>query len=633
MCGIAGMVAAPGRAQRSLDEVRRMCRALSRRGPDGNHQEDLGGTVFGHARLAIIDLDTGDQPQANEDGSVTVVVNGEIYNYVELRAELEARGHRFRTRSDIEVIPHLYEDHGLDFVDHLRGMFAIALWDAPRRRLVLVRDRLGKKPIYHATVGDRFYFASELKALLEIEDLPRELAHEALEDFFTFQYVPAPKTIFRGIAKVPAATMLVREDGRESLREYWRLPEQADAGLDGDEALERVAAVLDEAVRIRLRSDVPLGAFLSSGIDSTLVVSSAAGLLDEPLQTRTIAFDSANSDEVRLAEAVAARFGTRHRTRSAASEITGLFEEVADYLDEPLGDSSTLPSYLVSKLAREDVKVAISGDGGDESFGGYAWRYSQNLLLDRWRQRLPGALGRGLVGAIAAIYPKLDRFPKKFRLKWGLRNLSLSAAEAYFLDMSIFRPETKTALYRPEFRRALDGYRAADAFVARFEEEPERDLLGRILRTDLKTYLAEGVLAKVDRMSMANSLEVRSPLLDQEMVELAFRLPAELKLKGTTGKLLLRRLAASRVGREISEAPKSGFAPPLAAWLRGDLAPLFRDLVLAPSSGVAELLDRGRIERLFAEHLSGRADHARPLWLILCFESWRRRFATATVRA
>ncbi len=633
MCGIAGVLAEPTRSAESLAEVERMCVALSRRGPDGNHQEDLGCAVFGHSRLAIIDLATGDQPQGNEDGSVKVVVNGEIYNYLELRADLEARGHRFRTQSDIEVIPHLYDEYGLAFVDHLRGMFAIALWDAREKRLVLVRDRLGKKPIYHAQVGDRFYFASELKALLEIEDLEREIAVEAVEDYFTFQYVPAPRTIFRAVAKLPAATMLIRKDGRNRLLEYWKLPESHDPAIGEDEAVERIASVLDEATRLRLRSDVPLGAFLSSGIDSTLVVSSAAGQLEGPLETRTIAFDSANSDEVRLAEAVARKFGTRHRTRPAAADVVALFDKVAGYLDEPLGDSSTLPSYLVSELAREDVKVAISGDGGDESFGGYAWRYSQNLLLDRWRRRLPGAPGRRLIGMIAAIYPKFDRLPKRFRLKWGLRNLSLSAAEAYFLDMSIFRPETKAALYRPEFRRSLGGYRSSEGFIARFEEGEDRDLLARILRTDLKTYLAEGVLAKVDRMSMANSLEVRSPLLDQEVVELAFRLPPELKIRGKTGKRVLRRLAADRVGREISEAPKSGFAPPLAGWLRGDLAPVFRDLVLARDSALGEILDRGVVERLFADHVAGRSDQSRPLWLMLAFEAWRRRFAAATVRS
>ena len=634
MCGIAGIVAAPGRASRSLAEVEAMCSALKLRGPDGQHAEDIGGgVVFGHARLAIIDLSTGDQPQSNEDGSVQVVVNGEIYNYVELRADLEARGHVFKTQSDIEVIPHLYDEYGIAFVEHLRGMFAVALLDTKTRELVLVRDRLGKKPIYYAEIGDRFYFASELKALLEIEDLPREVSAEAVEDFLTFQYVPAPRTIFRAVKKIPAATMLRRRDGRSELQEYWRLPEEVDESITEEEAVARISEILDESVRIRLRSDVPLGAFLSAGIDSTLVVSTATGQLPGPLETRTIAFDGDNSDEVRLAEELARRLGTHHQTRSASTDVLDLVEKVGGYLDEPLGDSSTLPSYLVSEITRADVKVAISGDGGDESFGGYAWRYSQNLLLDRWRRRLPGAFGRGLVGMIAAAYPKLDRFPKKFRLKWGLRNLSVSAEEAYFLDMSIFRPEHKAKLYRRDFRRSLDGYEAREHFLARFADAGDRDLLGRILHVDLKTYLAEGVLAKVDRMSMANSLEVRSPLLDQEMVELAFRLPSRLKLGDGVGKKVLRRMAADRVGKDISEAPKNGFAPPLAGWLRTELADIFRDLVLAPTSGIDEYLERAEVERMFEEHRSGQSDHARPLWLMLVLENWRRHFARATVRS
>ncbi len=628
MCGIAGVVAPVGRVDESATEVRRMCAQLAKRGPDGIHQERIGGVVLGHARLAIIDLNTGDQPQGNEDDSIKVVVNGEIYNYVELRADLEQRGHTFRTQSDIEVIPHLYEEYGDNFVDHLRGMFAIALWDVSTQRLVLVRDRLGKKPLYYIQHKDRFYFASELKALLQVEDFDLHVDLEALEDFFTFQYIPSPKTAYREIRKIPAATMMIMKDAHCRFHRYWEPSLVVDHSLSEDDALDRLEEIFDEAVRIRMRSDVPLGAFLSSGIDSTLVVASAAGLIDGPLTTTTIAFDDANGDEVRLAEEVARKFGTNHSTKLIDADIRETLERVSSYLDEPLGDSSTLPSFLVSRAAREDVKVAISGDGGDESFGGYAWRYYQNIMLDTWRRRLPGKAGRKLVGLAALLYPKMDRMPKPLRLKWGLKNLSVSAEEAYFLDMSVFRPEHKNELYRAEFRHGLGGYHAKSVFMDQFAETEGHDLLTRILKLDLNTYLADGVLAKVDRMSMANSLEVRSPLLDHKVVEFAFSLPRSFKMEGRQGKKILRRMSAKRVGDEVARAPKSGFAPPLAGWLRNELADVFRDLVLENSHGVHLLLESKKVRKMYEEHVSRKFNHARPLWLMLSFEMWFRSFGS-----
>ncbi len=605
-----------------------MCAQLAKRGPDGIHQERLDGVVLGHSRLAIIDLNTGDQPQGNTDGSVKVVVNGEIYNYIELRADLKDQGYQFKTESDIEVIPHLYDKYGDDFVQHLRGMFSIALWDCRQRRLVLVRDRLGKKPLYYAEYKDRFYFASELKSILQIEDIELHTDLEAMEDFFTFQYIPSPKTAFQEIRKLPAATMMTWKDGKSSFRKYWEPSLVVDMTMTEETALERFEELFDEAVKLRLRSDVPLGAFLSSGIDSTLVVASATGLLDTALRTTTIAFDSANNDEVRLAEEVAKKFGTNHQTKSIHADVRETLERVSSYLDEPLGDSSTLPSFLVSKAAREDVKVAISGDGGDESFGGYARRYSQNLMLDKWRRKLPGDLGRKLVGLVSYLYPKMDWAPQPFRLKWGLRNLSVTAEEAYFLDMSVFRPENKKELYRSEFRQGLDGYDAKNVFMRHFAETEGHDLLTRILKLDLNTYLADGVLAKVDRMSMANSLEVRSPLLDHKVVEFAFSLPRSLKMQGGQGKRILRAMSSRRVGDEVAKAPKSGFAPPLANWLRNELREVFQDFVLENSHGVHLLLESKTIRKMFEDHCAKKANHARPLWLILSFEMWFRSFGS-----
>jgi asparagine synthase (glutamine-hydrolysing) len=623
MCGIAGYLVAPERAESFVPQVQGMVDALNRRGPDGTAVEVFDGAVLGHARLAIIDLDTGDQPQSNADGRIVVVVNGEIYNYVELRAELEARGHVFRTKSDIEVIPHLYDELGLDFVDKLQGMFAIALWDRPRRRLVLVRDRLGKKPLYYAHTPEGFAFASELKSFAKLPGVDRRLDWEAVEDFLTYQYVPAPRSILRGIKKVPGAHRLILESGGEPrLEEYWSPPEEINEGLDMEGALAQFDERFDRAVRIRLRSDVPLGAFLSSGIDSSLVCATASPMLPEGIRTTTIAFGESNRAETEMAEAIARKIGARHETRVIDADAGGVFEEVSDYLDEPLADSSTLPTWMVSAAARESVKVAISGDGGDESFGGYAWRYGQNLQFDKIRRVLPF---RRVFGALAAIYPKLDRAPRPLRLKYGLRNLSVDALEAYFLDMSVFRPEDKAALYRGELRRRIGDYDARGVLRAPFERRPDSSLLERLLYTDLKTYLGEGVLAKVDRMSMGNSLEVRSPLLDQEIVSLAFTLPASLKIEGGQGKLILREMARRRVGEDVARAPKSGFAPPLAGWLRRELGDRLRDEVIESPRLVGELFDQQARRSMFEAHRRGERDWSRQLWSMLVLETWFRR--------
>lgn len=626
MCGIAGAKGPTDRRQKTMDEVRRMIIPLGRRGPDGAGFGAWEGTVFGHARLAIIDLSTGDQPQSNEDESVVVVVNGEIYNYIELRAELEAKGRKFRTKSDIEVIPHLWDEIGFDFVKRLRGMFAIALYDRKKDMLVLARDRLGKKPIYFSEKDGVIRFASELKSLLEIDELDFTIDRTAIEDFLTLQYIPSPKTIFRGIEKVPAATIVSFKDGGRKTIRYWKPSLVLDEAASEDEWLDRTSKILDEAVRIRLRSDVPLGAFLSGGIDSNIVTAAASRLLPGPLKTTTISFGDVNRSEVDLARRTAEKFKTDHREKSAEVAVREAVLAVAEYLDEPLGDSSTVPTYLVSKAAREEVTVAVSGDGGDETFGGYAFRYRQNLTLDHVRRRLPGAIGKKMVGLAARLYPKADRMPRVFRWKWALENLAVSAEQAYCLDMSIFRPIDKLSLYRPEFAESLGGYRAWDTLERFFAEAPSGDLLPRLLHVDLNTYLADGVLAKVDRMSMANSLEVRSPLLDQEIVELACRIPPRFKLVGHQGKYLLRKLADRAVGPEIARAPKVGFAPPLGSWLVNELRSLFEDAVFSKDSIAKEYLRPEGIEGLWRDHASGRRNHERLLWLVLTLELWNKHF-------
>lgn len=625
MCGIAGIVAEAAATPADEADVARMLEALRHRAPDGSHTYRAGRTVLGHGRLAIIDLVTGDQPVFNEDGTVAVVLNGEIYNYVELRRDLEARGHRFSTRSDTEVIAHLWEDRGERFVDALRGMFAIALHDLRSDTLVLVRDRLGKKPVHFAELPARFAFASELKALLVLPEMPRTPDPEAVDDYFTWQYVPAPRTIFAAARKLAAGHMLIRKNGAHRIVEYWDAPLATAASGDGEAILDGLEDEIREAVRLRLRSDVPLGAFLSGGIDSNLVVAHAAKLAEGPLRTTTIAFRGADS-EAGLAALTARRYGTDHEVIAVDAEAAAVFERVTAILDEPLGDSSTIPTWIVSREARRRVTVALSGDGGDEGFGGYAWRYWQNQALDRVRRRLPTALRRGLFGGLARAWPKGDRWPKPLRLKWGLQNLAVSAEEAYGLDMSILRPDLKRRLYTPDFARRLSGRYAFESMRTWFRRAEGRDLLARLMYVDLKTYLADGVNAKVDRMSMAHALEVRAPLLDHRVIEAGARIPADLRMEGRTGKIPLRRLAARVVDPEVVNAAKAGFAPPIASWLRRELRPLVEDLVAGPLDGLAPWLRPESVRRIAAEHMSGRRDHARPLWLFLVFETWFRRF-------
>lgn len=632
MCGIAGVMVHGPAGLEDEAVVRDMLATLKHRGPDGFGCETVDQAVLGHARLAIIDLESGDQPQADESGRFHVVVNGEIYNYRELRADLEARGHRFRTQSDIEVIPHLYAEMGDAFVDRLRGMFAIALYDRKKRRLVLVRDRLGKKPLCYAMLKNGIAFSSEPRALTVAPGVDLEPDPEAIELYLTYQYVPAPWSIYRGIKKVPAATLVSLEsDGRLQSRRYWDPLPAPDASITEDAALERLDGVLREASKLRLRSDVPVGSFLSGGIDSGLVVSYLMEETDA-LEAVTVGFPGTAEDERHLTRLTAEATGVALREELVEIDVAPLVNEVLGFMDEPNGDSSCIPTWIVSKATASSVKVAISGDGGDESFAGYASRYRQNRNINRLRAVVPRFLRRPLVGTAARLAPKGDRLPRVLRWKNILTSLSREVEDAYALDMSIFRPETKGRLYAPGFRDALGNFDASRIIREPFRRAQGADLLSQLLYVDRHTYLGEGVLAKVDRMSMAHSLEVRSPLLDQEVVELAAVLPPALKLRGHVGKHCLRALAARRLPRKVVEAKKSGFSPPLPGWLRGPLKPMLEERVLDRSSFSSELFNQDAVRAMLAEHVEGRRNHARPLWLLLVLESWAatRRPAGAT---
>ncbi len=604
--------------------VREMLLALRHRGPDGSRVEERGGATLGHARLAIIDLETGDQPQSDESGRIRVVVNGEIYNYVELRRDLEARGHRFRTRSDVEVIPHLYRERGEAFVEDLRGMFAIALHDEERDRLVLVRDRLGQKPLYHAGTEGAFFFASELSAFERIPGLDGAVDPEALDLFFTYQYVPAPWTIRKGVRKLEAGTMLILEaDGTSRIRRYWDSRPRVDEGLEGEEALAEVEELLEESSRLRLRSDVPLSLFLSGGIDSGLVAAAVAGVT-KPLAL-TIAFPGAAEDESEGARLTAEALELPQRIRSVSMGAAETVGRVLEHMDEPHGDASCVPTWVVCREAARGFKVSLSGDGGDESFAGYEDRYTQNLAIDGLRRFLPEGVRRRLFGLLATLLPKGDGLPRFLRWKRISRSLSLQVEDAYHLDMSIVRPSLKRRLYGQDLRRSLGTFDSSLPIRRAFREAGECDLLSRLLYVDRRTWLAEGVLAKVDRMSMAHSLEVRSPLLDHRLVEAAARIPSTLKLRGGRGKRLLRELAKKRLPPDVVRAPKAGFAPPLAEWLRGDLGRLFQESVLASDARLGDLLEMNVVRELFSAHGAGKENHARPLWVLLVMETWLRR--------
>ena len=626
MCGISGVVHTdPGRPV-DRESFRRMTATLTHRGPDADGYLFGDGVALGHRRLSIIDVGGGDQPIYNEDHTRAVVFNGEIYNFRELRAELIARGHRFRTASDTEAIVHAWEQYGDDCVSRLRGMFALALWDGPARRLLLARDRLGKKPLYYAHDGERLVFASELKALIADPSMKRTVDPEAVDDYLAFGAVPAPRTIYQGIAQLPPAHYLLWEDGRIRLAEYWDV--RFDVGPERSERdyLEEFAALLAEAVRLRMISDVPLGAFLSGGVDSSAVVMAMAGESTRPVLTTSVAFRESGFNEAPHARQVAQAFQTDHRQIVVEPRAAEILPTLVWHLDEPFADSSALPTYYLARAARERVTVALSGDGGDETFGGYAWRYGLNMLEHRVRRRLPAWLRHGLLGPLASAWPKADRLPRPLRWKFFLRNLSLSPERAYFHDMSLFTPADKARLLSREFRTTLGEHDPFAAFARHFERVAGLDHLSRITYVDLKTYLPNDILVKVDRMAMANSLEVRSPLLDHKVVEFAASVPARFKFRGTTSKYLVKRYLERSLPASLVHRPKQGFSIPLARWLRSDLREIAHDLLLSERARRRGYFSTDTVRALWKAHQSGRRDHAHRLWALMMLELWQRLF-------
>jgi len=618
MCGIAGMLAEPGRLADSR-LLRAMTGILAHRGPDGDGHHEDGRVGLGHRRLSIIDLATGEQPMSNDDASVWITFNGEIYNYRELRRELESRGYRFRTASDTEVIIKAYEAFGPDCVGHLRGMFAFALWDSRRRRLFLARDRAGIKPLVYAWNGRRLLFASELKALLQAPDLARELDSEALRDYLTFLYIPSPKTIFRGIRKLPPASYLLLDaDGGEPvIRRYWQLEFRPEAGRGEAEWIEGLRAQLADAVQSHLVSDVPIGAFLSGGVDSGSVVALMARAAQGPVRTFSIGFEDEAFDEVGYARQVAQRYHTDHYEFVVKPDALEALPRLAWQFDEPFADSSALPTYYVSKITREHVTVGLSGDGGDENFAGYT-RYARALALHRGLDRGPGRLVRPFLALGGRLLPTGARGQGYLAL------LGADPVERYFQIMTGGRIGALRGLLGADVRDSVMPGLGPDRFRAHAGAAAAHDYVAALQRIDIETYLPEDILTKVDRTSMLVSLEARVPLLDHVLMEYVATMPTALKLSDTGGKAIFKHAMADALPHDVLHRPKMGFGVPLARWFRAELGDHAREVLLDGRTRRRGLLDPDAVAGLLEEHRSGRRDRATLLWAVLCLEEWAR---------
>ena len=623
MCGIAGKLWFDPDRPVDADRLRSMTDVIAHRGPDADGFYVGRGIGLGHRRLSIIDLSTGDQPLANEDGTIWVVFNGEIYNFAEIREELLHRGHRFRTRSDTEVIVHAYEEWGEDSVTRFRGMFAYALWDERHRRLVLARDRVGVKPLHYWAGHDGLTFGSEIKALLADPDVPREWSPEAVDAYLTLQYVPAPGTIFREIKKLPAAHLLVADASGVKVRPYWDLAFTSDAGDAGREReyLDRLDTLVRESVSLRLVSDVPLGAFLSGGIDSSAVVAAMTEVSPARVVTASVGFDDAAFNELEYARVVARELGTDQHEYVVRPDLVDLLPKLAWHFDEPFGDSSAVPTYYVSRMARQLVTVALSGDGGDELWAGYARHRVERteLTARRWL----GPIGSRLAGAAAAVIPLEVRGAR------SLRHLSLSPADACARKHMYgqFDERARAALYSGDFAHAVRDADPLASFRALWHACPSSDALDRALYVDVKTYLVDDIMTKVDRMSMAVSLEAREPLLDHKLLEFAASVPSSLKLKDGQSKYLLRRLLERRIPKAIVDRPKHGFEAPTGEWLRRELAPMVSDLLFDGRLRDRGLFDPAAVHALWSEHRTRTCDHRHRLWNLMMLELWFRSFA------
>ncbi|MBN9429704.1 MAG: asparagine synthase (glutamine-hydrolyzing) [Burkholderiales bacterium] len=624
MCGIAGYVDFAGHdRQAAAARVKRMTDAIVYRGPDAEGFYVDQHAALGHRRLAIIDVSSGHQPMAAADGAVQIVFNGEIYDFDVLRAELQSLGHVFHTRSDTEVILQAYLAWGEDCLARLNGMFAFAIWDRRTRTLLLARDRIGKKPLYYYRNGSRIGFASELKALRAGGFCNTEIDPVALDCYFTFGYVPSPRTIYRDVHKLPPASRLLVDAAGVREARYWRLSFAQQRQVRFDDAVDELETLLDSAVRGRMVSEVPLGAFLSGGLDSSLVVAAMSRLSERPVITHSIGFEEREFNELHVARATAEHLGTEHHEHMVTPQAVDVLPKIAHHFDEPLADSSAIPTWYVCQAARRSVTVALSGDGGDESFAGYTFRYTPHVVESRIRSRLPASLRTAAFGPLGHWWPGSARLPRPLRLKSIFENLASSDDGAFYRDLAWLREDVRAEVYAGDFMASLKGYTPREAVAPYYRGSDALDALGRAQDADIHFYMVDDVLVKVDRMSMAHSLEVRSPLLDYRILEFAARLPSELKLDRNTGKLPLRALARRRLPAQLLDMPKRGFSIPAARWLRAELRPMVEDLLFGDSRArVLDHLNRRELRRLWHEHLQGQRDHNVFIWGVMMLALW-----------
>jgi len=589
-----------------------------------NGRQMVGNVGLGHRRLSIIDLSSGQQPLCNEDDSIWISFNGEIYNFQELKKELEIKGHRFQTNSDTETIVHAYEEWGEKHVERLRGMFAYAIWDQNKQQLFMARDRVGKKPLYYLEERDRVIFGSEIKAILETPGVSQEIDLTALSDYLSLLYVPSPKTIFSFIKKLPAGHYAIATKESFEVHSYWDLKFDTNFEVGEAQIIDELLEVLAEATRLRMISEVPLGAFLSGGVDSSAVVALMNQVATEPVLTNSISFSVSSYDESEYARRIATQFSTKHNEFHVTPEAIPVIEKLAWHYDEPFADSSAVPTYYVSKTARENVTVSLSGDGGDENFAGYR-RYFFDMRENFVRNLLPSFMQQPLFGFMGKLYPKADYLPQIFRGKAFISNVARDPVEAYFFSMSAFYGDEKNHLLNPDVRKNLNGYRTADLFYKLYQNAPARDHLSRIQYLDIKTYLCEDILTKVDRASMAVSLEVRCPILDHVFMEYVARIPSRLKLVGTNGKHIFKKALSKYLPNDILYRKKMGFGVPILEWLRADIKDYAKDIVLNGGATDA-FLQHKYIEKLWNQHQTGLRNRATELWAVMMLNLWYERF-------
>ncbi|MCB2008847.1 MAG: amidotransferase 1, exosortase A system-associated [Burkholderiaceae bacterium] len=626
MCGITGIFDTRGASDIDRAALQRMNDSQWHRGPDEGSLHVEPGVGLGHRRLSIIDIATGQQPLFNEDGSVVVVFNGEIYNYQQLIPELQALGHVFHTKSDTEVIVHAWESWGEDCVKRFRGMFAFALWDRNRQTFFMARDRLGVKPMYYALLDDgMLLFGSELKSVLAHGRLRRDIDPLAVEEYFALGYVAEPRTIFKQARKLPPGHCLSIRRGepvREPI-EYWDVQFTLDNPISPADAQAELVERLRESVRLRMIAEVPLGAFLSGGVDSSAVVAMMAGISSGPVNTCSIGFDDPAFNESAFAQMVADRYKTDHRLEIVKSDDFDLIDTLARLYDEPYADSSAIPTYRVCELARKHVTVALSGDGGDESLGGYR-RYRLHLMEERMRSAMPYGMRKAVFGTLGRLYPKADWAPRVFRAKTTFEGIARTSVQAYFHSVSILRDPMRAQLFSPRFKAELGDYTAHAVFDRHAAKAGTDDPLALIQYLDYKTYLVGDINTKVDRASMAHSLEVREPLMDHELIDWLATLPTSHKIVGQEGKYLFKKSMEPHLPNDVLYRPKMGFSVPLARWFRGPLRQRVQDAILGDRLRSTGWFDSGYLQHLVQAHQSGARDYSAPIWTLLMFEAFLR---------